>query len=181
MPSIDSTRINLAREKGIRSSIIDINKDGLPYPDSFFNLIAVIEVVEHLYNADNLFQETFRVLKPRGFMLIATPNLASWVNRLLLLFGYLPMHYEVSSKIPVEKRPFQKTFGVYGHLRLFTEKTLCTCLRHYGFIIKRVIGESFPYVKRFLLTKILDKILSCKASLASDLIILAQKPENRSG
>jgi hypothetical protein len=39
-----------------------------------------------------------RVLREGGYLLITTPNLASWVNRLVMLLGYQPYNCEVSRR-----------------------------------------------------------------------------------
>jgi hypothetical protein len=37
--------------------------------------------------------------KDGGHLLLTTPNLASWVNKLLLVFGYQPYNCEVSTEV----------------------------------------------------------------------------------
>lgn len=48
----------------------------LPYPDANFNVVNLMEVVEHVPGdtIDSLLAETSRVLAPGGVMLISTPN-----------------------------------------------------------------------------------------------------------
>lgn len=58
----------------------------------------MLRVIEHLINPDNAISEAYRVLKPGGFLIIATPNQASWVNRVLLLFGHPILGIDLSTK-----------------------------------------------------------------------------------
>jgi len=172
---LDEFCIEHARYEGTEAERVDINTQSLPYPDNYFDFITAIEVIEHLYNPNNLVEETQRCLKRGAHTLVATPNLTSWINRILVLFGYLPFHYEVSTRHDLEKRPFQRKPNSYGHIRLFTAKTLCRLLEVNGFEVVRISGESLPYTERLRITGLIDRILSVRPTLASDLIILAKK------
>jgi ubiquinone/menaquinone biosynthesis C-methylase UbiE len=116
--------LNEAKNKGVKTAKVDLNVDGLPFDDGSFDIVSAFEVLEHLWNPDNVIEEAYRVLKVPGFFILTTPNLASWVNRLLLLFGYLPVHYGCSIKYELERRPLQSACGPCGHMRLYTFKTL---------------------------------------------------------
>ncbi|MDO8594550.1 MAG: class I SAM-dependent methyltransferase [bacterium] len=65
---------------------VDINKP-LPFPDGSFDLIWCTEVIEHLDRHTLAISEMRRVLKPKGRMIITTPNSFFWLHYLLLLFG----------------------------------------------------------------------------------------------
>ncbi|MFQ5582299.1 MAG: class I SAM-dependent methyltransferase [Mariprofundaceae bacterium] len=67
--------------------IVDLNKDMLPYEDSFFDLITFTEVVEHLEHYRLIIREAQRVLKPGGLMLITTPNILNLKSRIRFLFA----------------------------------------------------------------------------------------------
>ncbi len=55
-------------------SVLDI-----PFPPESFDMVCCIEVIEHLYEkeADNAISELVRVLKPKGHIVLATPNYGS--------------------------------------------------------------------------------------------------------
>lgn len=91
--------LSKAQERGIKTFKIDLEEDPFPFSDNYFDLTTAIEVIEHLRTVDNLLMETFRVLRPGGLFMCSTLNLGSWINRLLLLFGYQPMHTEPSKNI----------------------------------------------------------------------------------
>jgi ubiquinone/menaquinone biosynthesis C-methylase UbiE len=96
-----------AESRGIKTYVADLNNDRLPFADGEFNAVSTFEVIQYLWNTDNVISEAYRVLKQKGLFILTTPNLASWVNRLLLLFGYLPFHYGCSLKYDLERRPLQ--------------------------------------------------------------------------
>lgn len=51
------------------------------FPDSSFDAITLIEIVEHLRDAKALLAECARILKPGGIVLVTTPNAHSWTAR----------------------------------------------------------------------------------------------------
>ena len=48
---------------------------GLPYPDASFDVVLLIEVIEHLENHRAAIDELARVLKPGGILILTTPNM----------------------------------------------------------------------------------------------------------
>jgi SAM-dependent methyltransferase len=57
--------------------------ENLPFPDAVFDYIASHEVIEHVEDPAVVLSELYRVLKPAGVCVIATPNGASlWIEHL---------------------------------------------------------------------------------------------------
>ena len=129
---IDECALEQAKERGIIVSKVDLNKDKLPYRDNYFDLVLMEEVIEHLANPDNALEEVHRVLKPGGLFIISTPNLAWWVNRLVLLLGFQPYWTEVSTKYNVGKLGRKLCEPLSGHLRLYTLPALKQLLNLYN-------------------------------------------------
>lgn len=98
--------------------------EGIPFDDSFFDVVTCIAVLEHVFNPPNVLNEISRVLKLGGILIVQVPNIAWLPYRIQLLFGKLP-----------------KTGGVYlgtdwEHLHNFTKTTLCQLLMAKKFEIK---------------------------------------------
>lgn len=73
---------------GVKTVSLDLKNTFFPIASSQYDLIIFNEVLEHLnFNSIPLLNEFARLLKPRGHVYCATPNLASLKNRLLLLRG----------------------------------------------------------------------------------------------
>jgi len=157
---IDEKALKEAAARGIKAVKIDLNKDSLPFPSNYFDLVTMIEVIEHLYNTDHALMESWRVLKPGGYLALTTPNLAWLVNRLVLLVGYQPYFTNVSLKYDVGKllrNPLST--GCKGeHVRLFTPRALRQLLEFYGFSIVRVRGASDRLLPRALF--VIDKLIA---------------------
>jgi SAM-dependent methyltransferase len=67
---------------------IDLRKP-LPYADASFDVITLIEVIEHLENHRIALCELARILKPGGVLILTTPNIMRLNSRLHFLFsGY---------------------------------------------------------------------------------------------
>jgi SAM-dependent methyltransferase len=89
------------------------------------------DVIEHVFDPDELIMQIKRVLKPGGYIILSTPNLSLIVNRFSLLFGFMPACMEVSTK-HIFGRPGS---CAVGHIRCFTYRALQEFFLFYGFEI----------------------------------------------
>ena len=64
---------------------VDLNQP-LPYEDETYDIITCVEVIEHIENQWQLMREMYRILKPKGYLILSTPNLHNWYNRIYFLF-----------------------------------------------------------------------------------------------
>lgn len=62
----------------------DLN-DRLPLPDASCDVIAALEVIEHLENPRAMLRDCFRLLRPGGLLLVTTPNNESLRSQVNLL------------------------------------------------------------------------------------------------
>jgi len=106
----------------------NLNEEALPFEEGSFDLVFCNHVVEHLFNTEHLFSELYRVIKPGGLVAVSTPNLAWWINRILLLLGLQPAGTEVGTESItygmglLSKRV--EHFRPAGHIRCFTPSAL---------------------------------------------------------
>ncbi len=56
--------------------------DSCRFPDSFFDVVTMWHVIEHLCDPVNTLREVRRILKPDGLLMLRTPNVESWEARL---------------------------------------------------------------------------------------------------
>jgi 2-polyprenyl-3-methyl-5-hydroxy-6-metoxy-1,4-benzoquinol methylase len=64
-----------------------------PAEDGAFTTIVAADLIEHLVNTDSFVTELHRMLRPGGVLIISTPNLAYWLNRVRLAAGRTPWSY----------------------------------------------------------------------------------------
>jgi methionine biosynthesis protein MetW len=167
--------VEMAKEAGVSAYRSDVSRERLPFDDEYFDLVYMGDVIEHLIDPDFAINEVVRVTKPNGFLIISTPNLASWLNRLLLLLGFQPLFSEVST-IRDFGRPRthgKRSYLPVGHIRLFTLLALKEFLAYYGFRIAEVRGSGCELHSRVLDT--IDNIFAKIPTLASIIIVVARK------
>jgi SAM-dependent methyltransferase len=81
---------------------VNLNDD-LPFRSGTFDLVMMLEVVEHLPDIPHILREISRVMRPDGVAILSTPNRLNVTSRLhYLLSGFykgrrapLPYHYRV--------------------------------------------------------------------------------------
>lgn len=64
---------------------IDLESGQVPLPDGFADVVAAVEVIEHLENPRQFARELDRLTRPGGWVVISTPNQLSLLSKLTLL------------------------------------------------------------------------------------------------
>ena len=168
-------QIITARARGIEGIIGNLDS-GLNFEDESTDMIIASQVIEHVADTDNLIKEFYRVLKPGGYLILGTPNLASLPNILFLILGKQPTIVEVSDVALVGTwSPRKDAVDRTGpaHRRVFTRGAIKGLLRYYGYECKRIVGFGFlPLPHR--LGKIAAALLP---GYSWNTIIQARKPE----
>jgi len=87
--------VELARKSGISVFPMDMEREALPFEDSFFDIIIMNQFLEHTKEIFWIFSEISRVITKEGIVIVGVPNLAAWSNRLWLLMGLQPSSIEL--------------------------------------------------------------------------------------
>jgi 2-polyprenyl-3-methyl-5-hydroxy-6-metoxy-1,4-benzoquinol methylase len=176
---ISSTRVNAAIERGlerVQLKVVDFNECRSAYPSSFFDFILAGEIIEHLENTDNLVVECSRCLKSGGYLIITTPNLAAWYERILLLCGMEPFMAEVAYSSRIFGKRFlyrlarKKESAPIGHLRLFTPAALRELCQYHGLVL---IEHSGYYTWNLFLNRWISSVYP---NLAQGVFMVFRKP-----
>jgi SAM-dependent methyltransferase len=109
-----------AQRRGIITQCADVSRP-LPFAAGSFDFVFAGEILEHIFDTRAFLCEVHRVLKPEGYVVITTPNLARFDDRLKLLFG----------KTPRQTSPLHP--HLFLHIRPFTFYSLKNALELCGF------------------------------------------------
>lgn len=127
--------IETARAKGFQAQVVDLNQQGLPFPDEHFDGVTMLAVLEHVFDPYAVIREIYRVLRPGGELIIDVPNVASLTNRMRILVGQLPITSRDSG-------------WDGGHLHYFTKRALDQFLEKEGFkILARRTTGGHPRIR----------------------------------
>lgn len=69
---VDARPVKIAQQRGYDVRLGDATQ-AIPFPDASFDLVTALDVIEHVDADEKILQETFRVLRPNGHVLITTP------------------------------------------------------------------------------------------------------------
>jgi len=179
---VDISKTALAKGKKLYKDIKFKRADAevkLPFKDKKFDLVVSGNHIEHLVDVDGYLRELNRVTRKGGVMILTTPNLGSWLNRILLLFGKQPYFLDASltKTLPIFKIgnytfPEKLDYPSSGHLRLYTLDMLKKLLFEHGFRTTDSKGAMMlekPFVSQ------IDRLFTYIPSLAIRLIIKAEK------
>jgi methionine biosynthesis protein MetW len=146
---ISETALYQAKERGMMGTCVDLNAEALPYRDASFDCVTCLEVVEHVMDPLHLLKDIYRVLRPKGSLVLTTPNIR-YVRNLSRLV--------MSGKFPHTTTDTFVWGG--GHLHYFTRKDMAYLLKQAGFkqckflINMEQFGRSW---KRRLIVKLMGK------------------------
>jgi 2-polyprenyl-3-methyl-5-hydroxy-6-metoxy-1,4-benzoquinol methylase len=134
-PDVQAAQV-AQKQFGVPVIMINLEKAGLP--DNYFDVVTMNHVIEHLDDPINSLQECQRILKPRGKLILLSPNINSLGHKIFREFWLgidPPRHFYLYSlqtlKACIEKVGFQI-------------ETLRTTERHayWYWITSRLIGKN---------------------------------------
>ena len=151
-----------SRKKGFKVYKLDLNTpDWSKKIKSKFDVVFAGEIIEHIFETDTFLTNIYNVLKKGGYLVLSTPNLASFGRRLLLLLGKDPVTEHTSRNYEA------------GHLRYYVFQTLSNVLADNNFRIVECTSD----VVNFSHSGKINSILLAKMfpSIGASLIIKAIK------
>ena len=156
--------LRAARGRGIQAIRAQV-ETSLPFHSDSFATVVAAEIIEHVFDTQRLVDELARVLQPRGWLAITTPNLVALSGRAQLILGRSPQNIE-----------FDASPGTSGHIRYFTFDTLERLLRRAGLV---PLGR-WTNVAHFSVLGSSELVGRWRPSLGHTLISLAEKPSAES-
>jgi len=138
--------IEEAKRRGVEVEEADLTQR-LPFGDDAFDVVHSNQVIEHLASTDHFMREIARVLKPGGYAIVSTNNLASWHNVASLVLGYQPPPCHVSDDTlignPANFVEGNEGAGGQMHLRIFTGPALAALATHHGLHVEVALTAGF--------------------------------------
>jgi len=117
---IDEKETAKAKKHDIKTIKHDLNKP-IPLNSNSFDNIICIETLEHVFNFQNVLNESYRILKPKGVFIVGVPYHGLLKNIAFCFIGY--------------ENHYIDTF----HVKFFTPQRLRKALKEAGF---KIINES---------------------------------------
>lgn len=136
---ISEVAIAKAKSKGLSVEQFDFGSQRLPFADNDFSLAVLLDVLEHLYQPQNILQEARRVA---GEMIVAVPNFNSLSARLQTLLGRVP----------------ENNLAKKGHIYWFNFDILRKMLKETGWQIMEIKTNTF--FEQYFLTKNIFRFLT---------------------
>lgn len=100
--------VSICEQKGITMHKGELKTAG--FPDNHFDVIVMIEAIEHVTNVGEMIGEVYRILRPGGLVYITTPNFNA-LNR-----------YRLKEKYDVISYPLHLSYFTPGTLKKLFEK-----------------------------------------------------------
>ncbi len=117
--------------QGIHTYGINIEKERVPRPDGYYDVVLLCEVLEHLLDPAAALAEVNRLLKVGGRLFVSTPNAVALVKALRPLLGRNPF-------------PGYSATSVYGrHNREYTAPELRQALPAWGFTVNGLAFRNY--------------------------------------
>lgn len=141
-------------------------------PDNFFDVITSEDLFEHLrYSQKEFLDRVYKILRPGGYLILATPNLTTILKRMRMLFGRSP--YWDLDDFFLKKQP-------YGHIREFTADELKRMAELSGFEVIDVNARNVYFNKKWLskpskFPRLISHLLSSLFPNGRDVLFLVAK------
>jgi SAM-dependent methyltransferase len=103
--------------------------EAMAYPDQTFDVVTLVEVIEHLYNPAETMKELRRVIRPGGLLYISTPNEESIYHSVGNLYYQLRRLDWCVNLCP--------TWNLY-HIYGFSPRSLRYLFKHNGFWVEEL-------------------------------------------
>lgn len=180
-----------AVDRGLWVMQANLNRP-IPLTTGAVDTVMVSDVLEHLVETTTFVSEVQRVLKPGGYAVISTPNLASWHNIFALLVGLQPFsgpHLTHFSQVDVgivrrlrkdtcqelADQGWSEVEGestMYRHIVVGAYRSLKRLFQAQGFIVERAIAVGY-----YPLPPALERIMTrIDPTHASHIVFKVRKP-----
>lgn len=183
---LDQAAVDIAKQAGL--DVHWATADEMSFPEATFDVVTLLNVVEHLPWPHSTLTAIYRVLKPGGMFVLETPTdnfSLKHVARLLFRLS--------GGKITTPVRFLYSSRYKGGHVYRYSQSTITLLLEKFGFRVEEILqGENPPFrlylSKRNFRKPFLVRVLNTVAfgivfagvklaGLHSRMVVYARKPE----
>jgi len=148
--------VKKAKEIGIDAKICNLD-EGICENEKKFDVVWAGDIIEHVFDPIGLLQESYRVLKENGNILITIPSDVGLISRIKILFG---QSYQ---------EPMYKSSGYYKHHTFFNRRLINLMLNKAGFEIIELKKLLIIYSSRINIANWMPSVFY------NEMVILAKK------
>ena len=144
----DLGRGAIAATREVRFILADLNRP-IPLSDECMDVVHANQVIEHLEDVDSFVGEISRIIRPNGYAVISTENLASIDNILALVMGQQPFSQHISRRKHIGNR-FSPHYGkpmenqLSAHRTVLSYYGLTQLAEWHGLNIEAQVGAGYP-------------------------------------
>jgi SAM-dependent methyltransferase len=113
----------------VETKKLDLEKESIPLDNNFVDMVIMSAVLEHLDNPLIILKEAFRILKPKGFLILTTPGKHS---KLILEF--------LAFKVNLIRKE-----DILEHKKYYSEEEIKNLLRVCGFEKEKIKIKKFEF------------------------------------
>lgn len=174
--------LKLAKDKNF-AQLVKGDATKMPLPNDYFDIVSVLDTLEHVEDDKSVFKETFRVLKPGGILLVTVP-VYQW---LWSRHDEIMHHVRRYNKKDILEKCQKEGFNILKKSYFVTVAVIINLLRKLrDKIFVNRNKKSYDVIFPPLINKILIFILRCEKILirfislpfGTSIMIIAQKPRS---
>ena len=112
--------IKMLQEVGKKGALSAVGgeTERLPFSDESFSRVIVVDAYHHLADQDSSLRELWRVLQPKGLLVIEEPDIDRFAVKLVALAEKITLfqsHFERAEKIAARLQSHQAETRIYRH------------------------------------------------------------------
>lgn len=111
---ISEYAVERAKKESLSAKIqkINIDADGLPYPNEYFDLITALDVLEHTESIEKNLNIISTKIKKGGYLIITVPIKDSWAGKIFRFFDKDSSHVSILSRKEIFKMIENSNFKI---------------------------------------------------------------------
>jgi len=146
---VNETAIEYCKKAGLGDDVMQANAESIPFGDNTFDIVFILDVLEHVRDDKKAMREIYRVLKKDGLLVLTVPALPFLWTRA----DERAHHFRRYTRGVIEKRFLQSDFSIrkisYFNFILFLPIALVKIATRI-FEPKKMVGKEVSIPRPFL-------------------------------